>query len=395
MPSSHSPIMSNNPYFTNTSFDFYAKGKDDSTPMVLRSKEESAPSHAFNTYWSSYWSLSNFNNRTESINNTYSFLSQFYFPFFTEYAEYDFRNWASIESMEDVFWEAPYASTFQDEYFLIQQEISSSDFFKKQELMFNNNLRYVKDSKLKSGLLSRNFLLDTNMNSKNVYSTPVFSEEAIMDPKVTSVKDFNLFSSEVTNENLDDSYESSKYVNYLYYTNYKNILNSYTNNLQPISYSTVFDSFCSDYEDPFLFSDNVSTSTSQNIDQNDELDFNSNLKLSNPFKLRSTVKNAIVTYNAIQKVFKSRFDEGRSNARLEDFSNSFVKHPYITDSRTNYESLLGKNKESFFKTSFFNQTQKTNYSIISSIFFSNNIYFMDLPFLVSMKSDPSRYLWFD
>jgi hypothetical protein len=27
--------------------------------------------------------------------------------------------------------------------------------------------------------------------------------------------------------------------------------------------------------------------------------------------------------------------------------------------------------------------------------YSNNIYFMDLPFLMSMKSDPSRYLWFD
>jgi hypothetical protein len=42
--------MSNNPFFTNSSFDFYDKGKDDVTPMVLRSKEESAPSHTFNTY---------------------------------------------------------------------------------------------------------------------------------------------------------------------------------------------------------------------------------------------------------------------------------------------------------------------------------------------------------
>jgi hypothetical protein len=54
MPLNHSPIMSNNPFFTNSSFDFYAKGKDDVTPMVLRSKEESAPNHTFNTYWSSY-----------------------------------------------------------------------------------------------------------------------------------------------------------------------------------------------------------------------------------------------------------------------------------------------------------------------------------------------------
>jgi heme/copper-type cytochrome/quinol oxidase subunit 2 len=394
MPSSHSPIMSNNPYFTNTSFDFYSKGKDDVTPMVLRSKEESAPTHAFDTYWSSYWSLSNFSNRLESINNSYNLMSSFYFPFFTEYAEYDFRNWASIESMEDVFWEAPYNSSLQDEYFLIKQGVSSADFFKKQEALYNTSLRVVKDNKLKSGLLSKNFSTDTSLNTKNSYSLPIFSEESILDPKSATLKNLNSFANEVTVDGIDDAYESSKYLNYLYYLNYKNILNNSVNNIQPISYTTVFDSFRSDYEDPFIYIDGNDNNHGLN-NQNNDLDTSNNLRLSNPFKLRSTVKNAIVTYNAIQKVFKSRFDEGRSNARLEYFSNSYVKHPYITDSRVSYESLLGKNKESFFKTSLYNQTQKLNYSTLSSIFFSNNIYFMDLPFLVSMKSDPSRYLWFD
>jgi hypothetical protein len=99
--------------------------------MVLRSKEESAPTHTFNTYWSSYWSLSNYQNRLDSINNSYNLISKFYFPFFTEYAEYDFKNWASIELMEDIFWESPYNSSLQDEYFLIKQNTSSVDFFKK------------------------------------------------------------------------------------------------------------------------------------------------------------------------------------------------------------------------------------------------------------------------
>jgi hypothetical protein len=154
----------------------------------------------------------------------------------------------------------------------------------------------------------------------------------------------------------------------------------------------VFDSFRADYEDPFLYSDSLLSSDDNALGLEDDIDSNTNLKLSNPFKLRSTVKNAMVTYNAMQKVFRSRFDEGRSNARLEDFSNSFVKHPYITDSRVSYESLLGKNKESFLKTNLYNQTKKLNYSTLSPIYYSNNIYFMDLPFLLSMKSDPSRYL---
>jgi hypothetical protein len=196
-------------------------------------------------------------------------------------------------------------------------------------------------------------------------------------------------------EGIDDTYDSSKYLNYLYFLNYKNLINKSTNNIQPVSYLTVFDNFRPDYEDPFIYNDEFTTGKNDNNLQSVNLDFNNNLKLSNPFKLRSTVKNAIVTYNAIQKVFRSRFDEGRSNARLEDFSNSFVKHPYITDSRINYESLLGKNKESFLKTNLYNQTNKLNYSNFAPVFFSTNIYYMDLPFMVSMKSDPSRYLWFD
>jgi hypothetical protein len=294
--------------------------------------------------------------------------------------------------MEDIFWESSYNSTLQDEYFLIKQNTVSTDFFKKQENLYNNSLRYLKDTKLKSGLLSKKFLVDTNLSTKNVSSLPVFSEESFLNPTITSVKNFSLLANEGYIDGVEDVYESSKYLNYLYYHNFKNLVNNTVNNIQPLSYTTVFDSFRSDYEDPFLYSDNLETSNTLQPSLNLDIDTSSNLKLSNPFKLRSTVKNAIVTYSAIQKVFKSRFDEGRSNARLEDFSNSFVKHPYITDSRINYESLLGKNKESFLKTNLYNQTRKLNYSEMLPVFYSNNIYFMDLPFLVSMKSDPSRYL---
>jgi hypothetical protein len=296
--------------------------------------------------------------------------------------------------MEDIFWESPYSSVYQDEYFLIKQNTTNSDFFKKQENLYNTVFRQVKDNKIKSGISSKTFLTDTNLNSKNLYSLPIFSEESIVSPNLTNLKDFNAFPNEIVIDNSDEVYESSKYINYLYYANYKNIINNTINNTQPVSYASVFDNFRSDYEDPFLYADNFNDNLSDPT-QSEILDVNNNLKLSNPFKLRSTVKNAMVTYNAIQKVFRSRFDEGRSNARLEDFSNSFVKHPYITDNRINYESLLGKNKESFVKTIYYNQTQKLNYSNILPLFYSNNIYFMDLPFLVSMKSDPSRYLWFD
>jgi hypothetical protein len=200
-----------------------------------------------------------------------------------------------------------------------------------------------------------------------------------------------MFSDELTLDSMDYAYDNAKYLSYVYFLNYKNAINLSTNMISPISYATILDSFCANYEDSYNYIDqfqniNIDLSNTNNLNLNNEL------RLSNPFKLRSTAKSAIVTFNAIQKVFRSRLDEGRSNSRLQDFSNSFVKHPLITDSRINYESLLGKNKESFLQINTFNQKFKTNLNNLYLLLNTNNIYFMDLPFLVSMKSDPSRYL---
>jgi hypothetical protein len=114
--------------------------------------------------------------------------------------------------------------------------------------------------------------------------------------------------------------------------------------------------------------------------------------LSNPLKLRSTAKNSIVTYSAIQKVFKSRFDEGRSNARLQDVSNSYTPYMFLSASKSPYESMLSKNKDSFFTPVNYNQTLKSYVNPLHSIHNSANTYFTNLPFLVSQQSDSSRYL---
>jgi hypothetical protein len=50
MTPSHTAIYSNNQESSDKSFDRYNHGKDDQTPDVLKSKEETAPSHLFSTY---------------------------------------------------------------------------------------------------------------------------------------------------------------------------------------------------------------------------------------------------------------------------------------------------------------------------------------------------------
>jgi hypothetical protein len=108
--------------------------------------------------------------------------------------------------------------------------------------------------------------------------------------------------------------------------------------------------------------------------------------------LRNTAKNSIVTYNAIQKVFKTRFDEGRSHAKLNDLSNFFIKQPFISAPKSDYEKILGKNKENFFQTNLYKNNFKVIFNNLYDFSTSNNFYFYDFPFLIALKSDSSKYL---
>lgn len=309
---------------------------------------------------------------------------------FTEYAEYDFRNWQAIELLEDAFWESLYSSYVHDEYCNAFQNTKDSTFLKKNEELFNAFVRKSRDKKLKTGLLKKNFYIE-NEHTTNLTPLTIFNENPSINTQLLPMKSFNLFSDESTLDSMDNTYENTKYLNYIYLLNYKHALNYSINAVLPISYATILDSFCAGYEDSYNYVDDFNDEK-LNWSNNNNLVLNSDLRLSNPFKLRGTAKSAIVTYNAIQKVFRSRFDEGRSNTRLQDFSSSFVKHPLLTDSRINYESLLGKNKESFLQLSSFNQNIKPNINNLYLLINTTNVYFMDLPFLMSLKSDPSRYL---
>jgi hypothetical protein len=119
-----------------------------------------------------------------------------------------------------------------------------------------------------------------------------------------------------------------------------------------------------------------------------------NPALLNPLKLRTTVKNLIVTHGAIQKVYKSRFDEGRSNMNPSLLFNTYMPYPFLIEKRLNYESALSKNKESFFQNNTLQlyRSQSAHYSEFGGRF---HFTLLDLPFLLSLKSDASRYLWFD
>jgi len=170
---------------------------------------------------------------------------------------------------------------------------------------------------------------------------------------------------------------------------------------RPQSYIEVLNAFRADLDD-FSISQDV-TPSSPSIDL---MSINTNVtsvgdvavansptaRVSNPISVRSTARNSIVTYNALQKVFRSRFDEGRSHTSFANFAQLSVKQPLLSDKRVPYEKLLGKNRESFYNTSFytFNTSRVANFLTDST-----NTHFFDFPFLPALNSDVARYLWFD
>jgi len=119
------------------------------------------------------------------------------------------------------------------------------------------------------------------------------------------------------------------------------------------------------------------------------------LKASNPFHIRASAKESITTYNALRKVFKARFDENRSNVRLTNISGLGLPAPYINMPKVTLENLLNKNSSSFFTKATYKDSLLQTYSTYWSLDSLLNFYLSDLPFLKSLKSDASRYIWFD
>jgi hypothetical protein len=191
-------------------------------------------------------------------------------------------------------------------------------------------------------------------------------------------------------ELAEDSYENLKSLSLLYGASFKFLHASGVNSAIPVSYTTNANLFRADFDE----SSWVDNTNWDIYIKNNSL---SNLPLfsTNPVKLRSTIKNLMVTHGAIQKVYRSRFDEGRSNMPASLLSNTFLYYPLLTEKKNNYQVALGKNKETYFTPTFFNKVANSQYSFFNQASNVNNFILFDIPFLLSLKSDASRYLWFD
>ena len=354
----------------------------------MRGKEELAPEYLFNTYWNSYYRNISLNNNYKLMLSNVNNFKSMYIPSILEYSEYDFKNWQALESLEDSLWESSHSSFAQEDYTNIKASTTLSSYYDKIQSLYNLNNRTQEDSKFKfKAKISYRSLLS---KMTNTYSLPLYSEDFFTNPANINLANFNYFNNDSSLESLEDNYENLKNLKFIYFLGSKNTVLSSFNYFLPSSFSQVLDAFRPDFDENNWNVDYESDLTNSVFTNNSK-----NANLTNSLKLRSTAKNSIVTYNAIQKVYKARFDELRANINFNDFTNSFSAYPFLIESKTPYENILKKNKESFYNINFYNKTFNNNYSELLSVFLSLNTSFTDIPFLLSLKSDAARYLWFD
>lgn len=107
--------------------------------------------------------------------------------------------------------------------------------------------------------------------------------------------------------------------------------------------------------------------------------------------IRSATKDSITNYNAFQKVFRSRLDEGRAHLKDSNLSTTYLKQPFLNDFSIQYSRLLGKNLTFFHQTPINKELVRENNPMLASLLAQTSTQVFVFPFLEALQSDLLRY----
>lgn len=246
----------------------------------------------------------------------------------------------------------------------------------------------------------------------NFYANSVQLEDNLTSPSTLTTKSYFLFPVHGELSDLDGSFSNFKTLPSL--LSKFSTISIGTFHFEPIprSYISVFNSFRSDYEDfqwhRFSFENKKMSAVSLVLNSSEtaftelfDLKFFSNfnenlvhgtdLRLSNTATLRPSIRNSVVNYNAFQKVFKPRLDEGRAHTQSSNFADTRLRQPFLMDLKVPYLQLLGKNRDNFFETPLHKNLVHKNLNLSSSFMNSVNSPMYDFPFLLARTSDVARF----
>jgi len=406
--------------------------KKSDTVQVLtkdRTGEDKLPSSA---YWNMVWSQTNPHLRVSNVLSLNKIKEGLYLPFYVNYYDYDFRNAQALRSFEDILWESSYSSYNHQDYLTIYNKYREMYDSRSMKWGYLNSLFLNSDRDF-----DQSYRFGTNAKAKELknigsfYSNTIQSDEYFYPIHLFSRKDLSEIATINDSLVMDDSYSDQKNLNYVYISKSSIPFNVNSTFNYPQSHYSVLNNFRADFEDfshyqdinmpsksllktsgfdtkLFNFKSKNSSFASdkssnfgkslQSLDSstvdNDPTFFNRS-RFSNPLVLRRSAKSSMVTYQAFQKVFKLRYEEGRAHVRLTDFADSANTQPYTTEQRIKYDRMLGKNKIKFFNTIFNTNRVLPVFNNLAGLTNSMNFYFYEFPFLDGVTNDPTRHVWFD
>ena len=392
----------NSKYFSptkNGSVRTFMRAKNSTVSQVLEGSREKTPRVINTAYWSTFWSSTNPSNRVQLALEANLKRTHFYLPVFYTYSDYDFRNDQAIDLLEEILWETSYSSYNFYDYMNLKSENSKSQIVPKKDFGLEQQFHNLSTgAELTAKSLTSIPTKDLHP-SNQFYTNSIQMEDYVTTPGRLTLQNFVLFPIFNDLNELEDSFLSFKGLEMLTNKLGSNFVGQSTWSLAPRSYISVFNSFRSDLIDFTWFRNtadgNVHSNELFNDLNSDGTTYGSDLRISNPVSLRASVRNSVVNYNAFQKVFKPRLDEGRAHVNSSHFADLRQRQPFLSDVKIPYNQLLGKNRDSFFSTPLFTSSAHLNFNTASSLIESLNTPMFDFPFLLARTSDTTRFTWID
>jgi hypothetical protein len=103
------------------------------------------------------------------------------------------------------------------------------------------------------------------------------------------------------------------------------------------------------------------------------------MKSSLLLNVRKPLRNLSITYNAIHKVFRTRFDENRAHVNVNNFTLSKPEIPFIADKKILFEKAISKTKISYMSYNYYKNNILPLSNLLSQSYNSLNYYYYEFP----------------
>lgn len=357
-----------------------------SLPDAASGTADKIPQGLLSLYWSSCWANMSPALRAEASASLNADCSRAYLPTFTNYADYDFRNEQALLLLEDLLWESPYSTFSYYDYLALADSCTKAE--ESTPIVTESSLLGVEED------LGSTSTKDSTSRTAQL-SNPQ-SDDSLLTASRSIVSDFSHLPLLLELSEVEDQYLKIK--------SHAARIAEWDSNARLLdraaqtssSYLQVFNQFTTAYEDYGWASAHTEASELDAASSTDlPVSMGSNSSTLDVLNIRPSVKDSIVNFNAFQKVFRSRLDEGRAHANTSHFSNLAQPQPFINDFGVPYVDLLGKNRTSSFASPIFMQSPLQNFNPMSAVYSLTATQMYEFPFMDALRSDLLRYIWMD